>query len=275
MSFIRPIQSISIVSLCALFCTSGFLLSQQRAGTRKTSATANTQGQTVFAANCASCHGLDGLGTQRAPNIVTAARVQQLSSQQMLRTISDGIPAAGMPAFRSLGDQKLKSVVRYVKGLQGNVGQPSLPGDPTRGKQIFASTGTCSSCHMVAGSGGFIASDLTSYARTHAADQIEAAIIKPEEGNSAKGLATVTMADGRQLQGIVRNEDNFSIQLQTLDGTFYFLSKSELQRIDRASAASMHADAAKLSPDQLKDLVSYLLSIAGNSAPVDARKDED
>lgn len=273
MTLIRLNRSLCLI---ALVCASGFVLSQQHQRTRKAAAAVTTEDRAIFAASCASCHGLDGLGTQRAPNIVTAARVQQLSSQQMLRIVSDGIPAAGMPAFRSLGDEKLKSVVRYVKGLQGNVGQPSLPGDPIQGKQIFAGSGTCSSCHTVAGSGGFIAADLTSYALTHSADQIRAAIIKPDEGNSAKGLVTATSTDGRQYQGIVRSEDNFSLQLQALDGAFYFLSKSELQRIDRTPVASMHADyGSKLNPDQLNDIVSYLLSVAKNSVPADARKDED
>lgn len=275
MSLFRSSQWICIVALCALLCTSVLVLSQQQSGTRKAATTANTQGLPIFAANCASCHGLDGLGTQRAPNIITAARVQQLSSQQLLRILSDGIPSAGMPAFGSLGVAKLKTVVRYVKNLQGNVSLVPLPGDPNRGKQIFSGLGVCSSCHMVAGSGGFIASDLTGYALTHNTDQIRAAIVKPEE-HSASHIVTVTLKDGRQYKGIVRNEDNFSMQLQALDGSFYFLSNFELQRIDRATASSMHSDyGSKLSPDQLNDLVSYLLSVIKASEPVPAHEDED
>jgi len=273
MSLIRPSQWIFVGSLCLLLCTSAFVLSQERSDTRKVGTTANTQGRAVFAANCASCHGLDGLGTQRAPNIITADRAQLLSSQQILRIVSLGIPSAGMPAFRSLGNANLKSVARYLKNLQGNVGLAPLPGNPNRGKQIFSGLGGCSSCHMVAGSGGFIASDLTGYARTHTTDQIRAAITKPEESNSAKRLVTVTSANGRQYKGIVRNEDNFSMQLQGLDGSFYFLSKAELQRIDRGTTSIMPSDyGSKLSPDQLNDLLSYLL-VTKASEPVAARKD--
>ena len=34
-------------------------------------------------------------------------------------------------------------------------------------------------------------------------------------------------------QGIIRNEDNFSLQLQSEDGAFHFLSKADLKTIER------------------------------------------
>src|SRR5690348_3857846 len=59
-------------------------------------------GTQIFASACASCHGLDGRGGERAPDIAQARAVQQLSNQQLTRILSAGIPGTGMPSFRSL-----------------------------------------------------------------------------------------------------------------------------------------------------------------------------
>jgi hypothetical protein len=64
------------------------------------------------------------------------------------------------------------------------------------------------------------------------------------------------------LSGAVRNEDNFSIQLQSGDGTFHFLLKSDLDKLEYQRLPPMPTDyGQKLSPEELDDLVGYLQSI--------------
>ena len=83
------------------------------------------------------------------------------------------------------------------------------------------------------GEGGFIASDLSSYASTPSADDIRNAITDPNRNlDPRKRPVAVTTADGRSLTGVVRNEDNFSLQLQTTDGTLHLFAKTELQSIE-------------------------------------------
>jgi hypothetical protein len=73
---------------------------------------------------------------------------------------------------------------------------------------------------------------------------------------------TVTTRDGQQLSGEVRNEDNFSIQMQDADGAFYFPLKSDLETIEYKPLASMPTDyGTRLSRQELDDLVGYLKSI--------------
>ena len=60
----------------------------------------------MFESVCATCHGLDGRGGERGPNVATRAEVQQLSDADTLRILQAGIPAAGMPAFSALGVPK-------------------------------------------------------------------------------------------------------------------------------------------------------------------------
>lgn len=232
-------------------------------------------GQSVFSSVCASCHGLDGRGGERAPNIAQKPDVQRLSDDALVRIIGDGLPGTGMPAFRSLSSSDVKAVVSYLRVLQGAGERVSLPGDPGRGKAVFFGKGKCSECHMVGGSGGFIASDLSGYARTHSLNEVRKAITEPAPLLEGRG-AIATTRDGQKYAGRIRNEDNFSVQLQTLDGAFHFLSKTDLDRLDPDSRILMPANyASTLSARELDDLVSYLVSSLESTVPEATKEDEE
>ena len=260
----RRILDESAIALAGLFLFFSAIVSfsQQRRTRSPGDDRSSSNGQQVFASNCSGCHGLDGTGTQRAPNIVTSLQVQKLSAAEMFRVISEGVPGTGMPAFQRLGKPAVNTTVAYLRSLQGKNGSVSLPGDRERGKTIFFSAGGCAGCHMIAGSGGFLAPDLSTYAQTHSADQIRLAITDPTQRTSQQGLVTAVANNGLRYEGIVRNEDNFSLQLQSADGTFHFFSKADLKAIERATGSIMPSDyGSKLSKAQLDDLISYLLSV--------------
>ena len=116
---------------------------------------------------------------------------------------------------------------------------------------------------MVQGTGGFLGPDLSDYGESHSADDIRSAIVSADKRPAGrKGLARATTKDGRHISGLVRNEDNFSVQLQALDGTFYLLEKSNLSELTFDSAPLMPNDyGSRLSQSDLEQLVAYLLSI--------------
>ena len=190
--------------------------------------------------------------------------MQRLSDSQISGIVENGIPGTGMPGFHSLGNSDIKAVVTYVRTLQGSRKTLKLPGNPDHGRAIFFGKAGCSGCHMVAGKGGFIASDLSAYAGTHAAEQIRNAITNPATGSNRQvRLVTATIRGGEKYVGRIRNEDNFSLQLQTLDGTFHFLSKSDLENLEYDPKALMPSDyGSSLSAGELNDVISYLLSVA-------------
>ncbi|MGI9073070.1 MAG: c-type cytochrome [Bryobacteraceae bacterium] len=219
-------------------------------------------GQQLFSSNCSGCHGLDGHGGEHGPNIATTAEVQRLSDRDILGVVRDGIPAVGMPAFRSKFDAaQLNAVVSYVRVLQGKYAAVSVPGNPERGRALFSGKARCSECHMVAGKGGFIGSDLTGYGNQHSPDVVRGAILEPNENlNPRHRTVTAVTRDGRKFTGRALNEDNFSLQLQTLDGTFHFFDKSMLARLEREPRSIMPSNyGSTLSPSDLDDLVSYLM----------------
>ena len=235
-----------------------------RAQQRASSPAALLQGRQVFSSSCAGCHGLDGRGGERAPDIASKPEVQRLSSAALTRMVHDGVPGTGMPSFRLLGASRIQAVVLYVRSLQGRGEAGRLPGNPEAGKGLFFGKAGCVECHMVAGVGGFIGSDLSNYAATESAQEIRDAILHPEaKADPAKKAVLVTTMSGEQLTGVARNEDNFSLQLQTLDGSFHLFTKTDLKSVEHQDRSLMPSDyGSRLSRVELNDIVSYMMSVA-------------
>ena len=135
---------------------------------------------------------------------------------------------------------------------------------------------------MFSGQGGFFAQDLTSYAARLDADEVRARIVNPDKDlDPRRGLVTVVLADSTSLSGVARNEDNFSLQLQTLDGVFHLLNKSDIRTQTYIGRSAMPSDyGSTLSSAELNDLVGHLLHAAasenmrmGENHPQD--RDED
>jgi cytochrome c oxidase cbb3-type subunit III len=232
-------------------------------------------GAAIFASNCATCHGADGRGGEHAPNIATAPEVQHLADRDLAGIVKNGIPGAGMPAFSSLNPQQVGEVVGYLRILQGRGDIVKLPGDPARGEALFFGKAKCSDCHMVNGKGGFIGSDLSFYAAGATPEQIRAIILDPDKNlPPQKKATTVVTLDGQKLTGMLKVSDNFSLSLQTPDGAFHFLRRSELAQVDIGSRSLMPA-ATTLGGKEVDDLVSYLLHTAAENPSSQASKADD
>ena len=257
---LRRVSSASGIALIALVLP---LWSQGPASNASEAAHAPA-GRRVFSSACAGCHGLDGRGGERAPDLA-APKVRRLSNRELLAIVRNGVPGTAMPAFHALPQQELRGLLAYLRDLQGAKPAPPLSGDPRRGETLFFGKAKCSACHMADGKGGFIASDLSAYGRSHSPQEILHRILTPQNDDRARdSVAVVTTNDGQKIRGIVRNEDNFSLQLQSLDGVFHLLTKSELHSVEYEAEPLMPGNYGSLLPRQeLDDIVRYLMELAG------------
>ena len=228
------------------------------------SSQAIAEGRQAFESHCAGCHGLDGRGGERAPDVATRSGVQRLSNADLFKIIQRGMPAAGMPSFAILDSSRINALVSYLRLLQGKTGAAKVAGDPQKGKGLFYGKARCAECHMMDGTGGFIAEDLSAYGRTRVPDEIREAITKPgKDGGTSRGIVAVTTRDGQNFSGVVRNEDNFSLQLQTLDGVFHLFVKSDVERLAHQPESLMPSDyGTTLSRSEVDDLIAYLVTAA-------------
>jgi cytochrome c oxidase cbb3-type subunit 3 len=213
------------------------------------------RGRRVFEAKCATCHGLDGLGGEHAPDIVRRLAMRTISDEALLDLIHEGITEAGMPGFPNLGSENDRALIGYVRFLQGTSAKESAPSDPVRGRDLFFGKASCSACHS---RGQIIAEDIAGFARDHETSEIRDAIVRPTGGPPETAIAAAR--DGRQFSGMIRNEDNTSLQLQDGDGRFYLLMKSSLASVQRKTGEPMPGDYGhRLSNSEIDDLVAYIL----------------
>jgi cytochrome c oxidase cbb3-type subunit III len=247
------------VALLAVTATMpGRLRAQRSAAGAAETASGETRGQTTFRTQCAACHGLDGRGGEHAPSIVQD-HVKSMSEDDLAGIVRRGIPLKGMPEFSSLGSDGIKFVVAYLRGLQGTSAPEIVSGDATQGKALFFAKAECSACHAMDGTGNFVAADLSDFGRNHPPSEIRSVILDPGKAADLP-LERVDVATRQaELSGVVRNEDNFSLQLQDTRGQFYSIEKSDVLRIKRTPLSGMPADYSKrLTSKEVDDLVSYI-----------------
>ena len=234
-----------------------------------------TPGERTFRTTCAGCHGLDGQGSGKAPNIATSPKVKRLSDAQLANLITNGIPGTSMPAFHTLAAAQVRAVVGFLRALEGRSSARSVSGDARHGRDIFFGKGECSNCHAISGRGGFLGPDLTIYtANASADDMLRVLTTPPSVSNAGYRQAAVTTREGERVEGVVRNEDNFSVQLQSVDGSFHFFQKDDLQNVEYRNQPMMPVDYGKrLSSSELADLISYLIAASSPSKPALLHKD--
>lgn len=228
-------------------------------GSQKTLPASNAR--ETFASRCATCHGLDGRGGEHAPDIVTSPRVRSRSDQALFDVISHGLPRAGMPGFDLfLSPAEIHALVGYLRDAGKSGEGPAVAGDAAKGRVLFFGKAACNQCHMVGGEGGFLGRDLSDFGRQHSPAQIRLAILRPNDhllpGQEA---VVVTTRDGQRWEGMVRNEDNFSLQLLDTKGVFHLVMKSGLASLERQPKSLMPDDySSRLTASEVDALVSYI-----------------
>ena len=229
-------------------------------------------GRQQFEARCVRCHGADGTGGERGPDIVHLARVggrRASSVEELSELIINGIPDAGMPAA-SLPEPQLNELATYVHSLISPAADHPTAGDPSTGERFFFATGQCSTCHMVRGRGGRAGPDLSNIAEELTVTEMEESLRDPS-ARIAPGYhpISVDLRDGRSIRGFSRNESNYDLQLQDVDGRFHFLLSEELLNVIPDEQLSMPP--IKTDETELKNLMAYLtrLSISDSIGATD------
>ena len=260
--------------LAAAALSVGVLLAQQPASdvTRNPLATnpiAVADGQRVYNQTCQSCHGPAGQG-DRAPALTTTRFVHGNDDADVFHTIRSGISGTQMPPFGGLSDEQIWQLVTYIRRLQSTApadrASPAatMPteGNAAAGEALFFGKAACATCHEVNGRGGIAGPDLSGAGRLSPAT-LRQTIIDP---NSGPPTATVVVKteDGRDIRGVRRNEDTFSVQIVDASGQLHLLDKRKLASMHVENRSLMPADyATRLSPADITDVVAYLRTLQG------------
>ena len=219
------------------------------------------EGEKLFAKQCAGCHGADAHGTDRGPGLAANRRVRSRSADQLRSFIRKGAPAFGMPSF-DLPPADLDALVAWLRSLNAPAAEAVATGNAAAGERFFHGKGNCASCHMVAGSGRPVGPDLSDVGKRMTIEDLRTALLEPGAGIvPGYERATVTLRDGRSIQGFVKGRGAFDIALMDSEGRFHSLPEADVASIHEEKSSLMPPVAA--SPEELRDLIAYLGRLTG------------
>jgi putative heme-binding domain-containing protein len=235
-------------------------------------------GEYQFRSNCAFCHGLGARGGGRGPDLTRANKRHGTSDAEIFHNIHDGIPGTAMPAATNGGigvgmsDEEIWQVITYIRSVEKKVSAAET-GDAAHGKELFYGAAACGTCHMVNGKGGRLGPDLSSVGSSRSFEALVESMRNPSK-RLAEGIseplkdfsqeyetATVVTVDGTKLQGVVLNEDSFTLQMLDTREQLHSFEKSKLRSYEKTRESLMPAYDSKTLPDKdLKDLIAFLLA---------------
>ena len=235
-------------------------------------------GEYQFRSNCAFCHGLGARGGGRGPDLTRANKRHGNSDAEIFHNVHDGIPGTAMPAATNGGigvgmsDEEIWQVITYIRSVEKKASAVAT-GDAAHGKELFYGSAACFTCHMVNGKGGRFGPDLSSTGASRSLEYLTESVRAPSR-RLAQGIsealkdfsqeyetAKVVREDGTKFQGVILNEDSFTVQVIDMREHLYSFEKAKLRSYEKTRESMMPAYDSKTLPDKdLNDLIAFLLA---------------
>ena len=219
-------------------------------------------GARIYTAQCTTCHGVTG---DVIPGVdFRAGRFKRITSDVDLRnTLINGVPGTSMPPF-NFDAAELAGIVAYLRNMGNYDAHGVALGDPARGQALFDGAGNCRSCHRVNGQGPRLAPDLSDIGSIRTVDYLERTLVDPNGAMlpQNRSVRAVTR-DGRVIEGRRLNEDTYTVQIIDNHENLVSLPKASLREYTVSKTSSMPSYKDKFSPQDVSDMVAYLLSLRG------------
>lgn len=208
---------------------------------------------------------------------VTAVGRNAPGQRLLLATVEQGkLPAdlkfAAANVLLSSADDAIKAAAGKHLSLPATAGGEPLPpiaelvkrsGDASRGKELFAMTGSCAKCHKVKGEGKEVGPDLSEIGSKLSKEALYLSILDPSAGVSFNYETwAVRTLDGTVLSGILVSQTDDAIELKTAEAIVHKLARNEIDQMKKQTISLMPADIQKLLKAQdLIDIVEYLTTL--------------
>jgi putative heme-binding domain-containing protein len=223
-------------------------------------------GGRVFRNACANCHGPDGdevAGIDLGRGQFRRAQ----TDEDLIRIIRTGVPGTPMPPSNFSAEQAAR-VVAYLRSVAAARRSVTAAGDAGRGRTLFDGKGACATCHRVNGVGARVAPDLSRVGALRRSSELETSLVDPDAEILAQNRwYRVVGKDGAATTGRLLNLDTFSIQLLDSREQLRSFQKADLREFGILDKSPMPSYRPSLTPQELADVVSYLVSLKGRSTP--------
>jgi len=243
------------------------------------------EGRAIYTGYCAFCHGTGARGA-KGPNLTDEFWKWGGTDEAIFQTIAHGRPGTQMGAFltpEKLNEDKIWKVIAYLRS-QATYGDwanryPSkekeqtatvsewkppagITPDPKAGEALFKDPegkAGCINCHTVNNQGGKVGPDLS-----HIGDRSPEYLLESIQNPSASiapEYVPVQMVtkDGKRVIGIVKHEDDYSIQIRNAQDESTIFSKSDIQGKVPRNVSLMPT--INLTDQELYNILAYLLTL--------------
>jgi putative heme-binding domain-containing protein len=219
-------------------------------------------GSRLYASQCALCHGPNG-DSIAGVDLRRGQFRRFMSDEDIAGAISTGVPGAGMPSF-GFQPAEVNSLIAFIRAGFDLSGTAVRVGQAARGKELFAGTGKCASCHRVNGQGPRVAPDLSDIGAVRTPAALQRALTNPTGSMlPINRPVTAVTRDGRTIRGRRLNEDTFSVQLIDEQERLVSLMKADLKSYELGKTSPMPPASSTLSGDDIADVIAYLLTLKG------------
>ena len=219
-------------------------------------------GSRLYDAQCTTCHGANGDGVGGV-DLRSGKFRNAVTDQDLTRVITTGIPGTGMQAFK-FDASEIAGIVAYLRNMNSFDRGSVKAGDAARGRTVVDGKGECGRCHRVATQGSRVGPDLSDVGATRSAGSLLRSLTDPTSQMMPinRPVRAVTRA-GKVINGRRLNEDTYTVQLIDDQEKLVSLTKSDLVEYTIVTVSPMPSYRDRLTPDEIADVVAYLLSLKG------------
>jgi putative heme-binding domain-containing protein len=219
-------------------------------------------GANLYAARCATCHGAQG-DAIGGVNLRSGKYRNAITDRDLAGFIRAGSQAAGMPPS-ALDDTDMVGIIAYLRNMNSFDAATVKAGNVVRGRAVFEGKGECTKCHRVGRVGSYVGPNLTDIGSVRSAGSLQRSLVEPTSQmmpiNRPVRLVT---KDGTVINGRRLNEDTYSIQVMDDRERLHSLRKDDLREFTIVKTSPMPSYKDTLSPEELGDVLGYLLSLKG------------
>lgn len=275
-----------LLSFCvlAVFCSLGFTSQQssqptaQAANPKSQGSQAAPQaapteqlqkGQSLFATQCAFCHGREATGGETGPDLTSSELVEKdVNGSEIGPVVRSGRIDKGMPPF-NLSDSDLAAVVAFIHeqkakmdshaGRRRSVQAEDLQtGNAEEGKQYFNGAGGCAKCHSPTGDLAGVASRLRGLALL---ERMLYPWGRRAGPSSSPATVTVTLPSGETVSGKLAYYDEFVIGLVDSSGWYRSWFKSAVKFKVNNPLEAHSEQLGKYTEETMHDVLAYLQTL--------------
>ena len=202
---------------------------------------------------------MEGTVGDRGPALAAARRYLRTSDDDLFSAIKNGIPGTRMPPAL-ISEHDVWKIVAYIGSLRATASDEFVAAMRRTGRKCFEPKAVARNVTCSRAVGDCFGPDLSNIGAERNLHDLRETLTKARP-NIPRGYQPVriTSKSGATIEGIAKNEDNFTLQVLDKNLELHLLRREEVDRIEYKKESLMpYRYGTTLTKDELQDLLAFL-----------------